>query len=325
MAHEWITSATALRYLSDQPYTYNEQRLICERAHSGVIAAMAETLLWQGKEQSRCLVPKEFWRAAGEDPFIQNWTTGDFSTWIDQTIEAQAFEARAFGVSFDFPPLTDLVPAEQRADAMQRISVSGDPQWIRADDLCRLIYQRMTTQRAGNVIIEACALGQLAARAMRVSASVTNTSGYGGGREWAAIEWDVPLWFWRDFLKPSQSTHDWSHNKLKGRGVRNKHSETIELQGLYFHRSGLSPLGLSDPEIDAVPQTGSARGRKPTYDWPSATLAIFGQIHRGDFKPDNQADVEKRLQTHLAKGDKEPSESTVRPFAKLIWEESQKA
>lgn len=67
------------------------------------------------------------------------------------------------------------------------------------------------------------------------------------------------------------------------------------------------------------------RGRRPKYDWPAASIAVFGEIHRGDFKPSSQADVERALIAHLSDADGGPSESTVRPFAKLIWEESLKA
>lgn len=67
------------------------------------------------------------------------------------------------------------------------------------------------------------------------------------------------------------------------------------------------------------------RGRPARYDWPAASIAVFGQIHRGDFKPESQADIERALIAHLTDADGGPSESTVRPYAKLIWEESQKA
>ncbi|MEM7701611.1 MAG: hypothetical protein AAF251_06705 [Pseudomonadota bacterium] len=78
-------------------------------------------------------------------------------------------------------------------------------------------------------------------------------------------------------------------------------------------------------EPQATTEATSQLGRRPKYDWPAATLAIFGRIHRGDFKPESQADVERALIDHLAKEIGSPSESTVRPYAKLIWTESQKA
>jgi hypothetical protein len=46
-------------------------------------------------------------------------------------------------------------------------------------------------------------------------------------------------------------------------------------------------------------------------------------LHRGELIPETQADIELALIEVLTKGDIAPSESTVRPFAKPIWEEFQ--
>lgn len=78
-------------------------------------------------------------------------------------------------------------------------------------------------------------------------------------------------------------------------------------------------------QFEAAESRGAKRGRRPKYDWPESVLAVFGHIHRGDFKPENQADIERALISHLSSEEGGPSESTVRPYAKLIWEESQKA
>ncbi|KHS41597.1 hypothetical protein NJ75_04651 [Novosphingobium subterraneum] len=67
------------------------------------------------------------------------------------------------------------------------------------------------------------------------------------------------------------------------------------------------------------------RGRRPTYDWHTACSSIWGMLLRSELIPEVQADVEKALITLLAKGDKEPSVSTVRPYAKIIFQEYSKA
>jgi hypothetical protein len=51
---------------------------------------------------------------------------------------------------------------------------------------------------------------------------------------------------------------------------------------------------------------------------------IWGKLHRGELIPQTQAEIETALILHLTKGDDAPGESTVRPFAKLIWDEFQK-
>lgn len=320
MAHEWIAADTALRYLTDEIYSYNEQRAICERAHSGLIAAKADLLMWNGKEHRQQLIPKEFWWAEGQEALEQNWATGDFSTWIDKSIEV-----KAFGVSFDFLGISELAPAQRRAAGMQRISVTGDSEWIPAVELRRLLFSQNAVSLAGSAIIEASGMGQLAARAVRAS-GVIEKSGHGGGKVvWAAREWDVPLWFWLDFTTPERSMQDWGLGKARGKGRRNNHWETIELQGLHFHQAGLPSLGLAPASGGAGSnEVRSNRGRPPKYDWASATAAIWGRIFRGELIPDSQADIERALQTHLSQGESEPSESTVRPFAKPIWDEFKK-
>ncbi len=87
-------------------------------------------------------------------------------------------------------------------------------------------------------------------------------------------------------------------------------------------------FGIADEATEAEvtnDNNDTKRGRKPKYDWPAATLAVFGLIYRGDLKPENQADIERALIDHLASGDNTPSESTVRPHARQIWVEYSKA
>lgn len=80
----------------------------------------------------------------------------------------------------------------------------------------------------------------------------------------------------------------------------------------------------SDAEQNNSKPAQSNAGRKPKYDWHKASNEIWGQILRGDFKPKKQAEIEKKLIQFLTKGDEEPSESVVRPYARNIWEEYQK-
>jgi hypothetical protein len=315
MANEWITAATALRYLSNQTYTYNEQRTICERAHSGLIAARAETLIWGDETRASCKLPKEFWWAEGAEALEQNWATGDFSTWIDDKIEV-----KAFGVSFDFLAITELAPAEKRAEGIRRISVAAHPAWLHARDLSHTIYAQTSSMQAGAEILEACKLGQITARAARAS-GFADASRSGKSSEWAAIEWDVPLWFWREFTESHESTLDWRLGTARGKAFRNGARQTIELQGLHFHRSGMAFLGLTDSEQETEAKAQSNRGRRPKYDWPTACVSIYGKLARGELMAKVQADVEQALIAHLTVGDDGPNESTVRPYAKLLWED----
>lgn len=135
----------------------------------------------------------------------------------------------------------------------------------------------------------------------------------------------MPLWFWRDFNDVRKAIYQWDLGKVRGEARRDGEAQRIQLQDLHFHRSGLINLGLAPSTKADEPAHESKRGRRPHYDWPAASLAIFGLIYRGDLKPETQADIERALIGHLTKGDNSPSESTVRPFAKQIWDEYSRA
>lgn len=318
MAPEWIKAPLARQYVSEALSGYSAQMRICERAHAGLIAAKADRIIWSGKEERDAPIGKSFWWAEGHEALEQDWAAGDFSTWIDKK-----HEVKAFGVSFDFTAISDLVPADRQATALRRISVIGQEDWISAQALATLVLKKVASSMGTDALAEACRLGQLGARAMRATAQYER-----GGLfmpRWTAVEWDVPLWFWRDFMKAGNGGRfEWSIGKATGRGKMDGADHLIELQGLHFHRSGLINLGLAPEPVAELP-TDTNRGRRPRYDWTAASLHIFGLINRGDFKPECQADIEKALIEHLADGDDAPGESTVRPYAKLIWEENLKA
>ena len=318
MAHEWLRAPQALEYVSAGSIDAATMR-ICERAHSGLIVAKADVIYWQGQEERGRLIPKNFWWAEGHEALEQDWQAGDFSTWIDSKIEV-----KAFGVSFDFLTLSELVPADKQAQALRAVSVLSSEDWLSAHGLIRLMYDKHGPNKASAALMEACRLGQISGRAMRATGEGRQrTPGHRGG-DWAALEWDIPLWFWRDFTDPEKSNCDWQLGTLKGRGVGPTGPDFIKLQGVHFHKSGLINLGL-EPTAKDTEEPESKRGRKPSYDWPAASLAIFGLIYRGDLKPESQADIERALLVHLSRGDFSPSESTVRPYAKQIWDEYLKA
>lgn len=80
-------------------------------------------------------------------------------------------------------------------------------------------------------------------------------------------------------------------------------------------------LGDVDPENEEPAKLKS--GRPAAYDWLEATNAIWAKLYGNELIPQVQADIERALILHLRKGDAEPGQSTVRPFAKAIWEKFQ--
>lgn len=116
MAQEWIKASLALKYVALGGYDLPARYKICERAHHGLIPAKAERIIWNGQEERDKLIGKRFWWAEGQEALEQDWQAGDFTTWINQKDEV-----KAFGVSFDFAALSELVPADKQAEAMRTI------------------------------------------------------------------------------------------------------------------------------------------------------------------------------------------------------------
>jgi hypothetical protein len=100
--------------------------------------------------------------AEGHIALHQDWNAGDFSTEINKGYN------QAFGVSFDFVALTDLVPAIHRAAAMQSISISDNPDWLSASELLLLAENSLGVNNAIAVILEHCRTGHLVAYARRM-------------------------------------------------------------------------------------------------------------------------------------------------------------
>jgi len=322
MTPEWICARAALKYVTASMDEQSAEAAIFERARSGLVKAFAEKISWGDDDsEADAVVPKEFWKTERCGRIDAYWEAGDFCNEGDLNEDAHAY-----GVSFDFLAISDLVSAADKSKALRSVSVMADADWINSRDLQALMFRQGHPLRSGWEIIEPCKLGQLAGRAMRASGKTSPRGAIRDRpREWVYLEWDIPLWFWREFTDANSSAHDWGMGIAKGRGNSPRGSGIIELSGIHFHRSGLENLGLSDTVQSTEKSPKAKIGRKPTYDWQAAMTAIWGKIFRGELLPENQAMIERALILHLTKDNKEPSESTVRPYAKQVWEEFSKA
>jgi hypothetical protein len=168
------------------------------------------------------------------------------------------------------------------------------------------------------IIIEQARLGFVVARAVLAQCERHTSRSQ---LAWEEREWDVPTWFWSDFIGARSSFEEWGVGQFSGSGVAGGVNCTITLSGVHFHRPSLEAfLGLTDEAGPPETQT-SKRGRTPTYRWPETVSAIWGQIYRGDLKPKFQADIEKAMIKLLGPPDASAGESTVRPYAKIVFDE----
>jgi hypothetical protein len=95
---EWISAARAVVLTGMSPYS--AKCTICKRARAGLIKARAERFIDNGKSADDVDVPAEFWWADGGKALNQNWTTGDFDTWIKSSNHLSSNHLQAFGVTF---------------------------------------------------------------------------------------------------------------------------------------------------------------------------------------------------------------------------------
>jgi hypothetical protein len=304
---EWIKASLALRYVAKSRGKIGAAFAICRRAHLGTLATHADRLIVDDHVKADMRLPADFWWAEGHAALEQDWDSGDFSTWIDQRKHL-----RAFDVSFDFIELCSLVQAEDRTEALAGISVVGNPDWIAAREVARLMLGLDGVVDSLRTIVEHCSTGRLVARAHRMTKRGTLND--------ARIEWEVPLWFWRE-LSPSSPPYElWAMDKAFGAGNRNGERIEITLQGLHFHWAGLSALGIAKPTNPDV-STPSRSGRPPERFWEPMIAAIAGQIFRGDLNPKRQSEVESAMADWLENKRESASEASIRKRAKLLWDE----
>jgi hypothetical protein len=142
----WISAAEAVELLKPIMKPYTAQMTICTRAHSGLIRAHAERYMIDSKVADNREVPKDFWWAEGQAALEQNWSIGDFETWIDHRIHL-----RAFGVSFLRADIEKMIPvANTETPAATVITATPSPGkggrpkadwwedlWI---EICRQLY-----------------------------------------------------------------------------------------------------------------------------------------------------------------------------------------
>ncbi len=307
MAEQWVPAARALEIVGN-PYT------LCARLHAGMIEARADRILISGEEVDYREIPKGFWWAEGREALAQDWSAGDFATWIKNKHKIQVFGAR-----FSAEGLLGALPIDARPLAARSLSVIGNPDWLVASEAKRHVQRYIQNAGAAAVgIVMHARLGFVRACAVEARGS---KSGQPKAWDWEEREWEVPSWFWRDFTDPDASVRDWEWGKFSGRCHQGSEFRSMELDGVHFLRESLDCL---KPASQGEDQASPERGRKRKYNWEEATNHVWGEVYRGDLKPSQQSDIEQALQRVLRKGDVEPSEATVRPFARIIWEEFQK-
>ena len=121
MQTQWIPAARALAIITTLKDQFSARIALCTRANAGLIKTRARLLTISDTPQENIAVPVEFWWAGGHEALNQDRNVGDFSTSINRQLEI-----RAFGVSFDFDGLREMISPDKAATIQRELSVAGD-------------------------------------------------------------------------------------------------------------------------------------------------------------------------------------------------------
>ena len=321
MQTQWIPAARALSIVKTPPDGYSARIALCTRAHAGLIKAKARLLTIGSSRRENVAIPAEFWWARGQGALDQDWNVGDFSTWIDNKLEY-----RAFGVSFDFDGLREMISPDNAATVLRELSVAGDAGWMTAKAARRLMYNELGVQPAvaGAALLDQCRLGFATARAVLMQ----QTDRSPPVTDWTdeAREWDVPGWFWQGFTGQGSSSQDWERGVFGGKGRGPTGVFYITLTGVHFARTSLKAMRPTPIGGDAVATltTNVKAGRPPADFWDDLWCAVWGQIYRAELLPKRQADVERAMLAWAGDQDFELSPSAAKPRARKLFLEYEK-
>jgi len=288
---------------------------ICSRAAEGLLKARAQLYITRNERSEKKLIPIEFWWAKGHAALDQNWETGDFSTWLNQT-----FELKAFGVEFDFLGLKQMLSPLRGAEVARQLSVVSSSDWMSAREARQFAWERLGANpaAAGDLLIQHLKLGFVPGRAVLMQGCHSKNDD-----DWTIEEreWDIPDWFWDCFVAKESSSQEWAQGKFSGRGLSPDGLRWITLSGVHFSASALRSLA-SDPNGDPTEQATQNKGGRPRKEWwDDLWCAVWGDVYRGDLKPKSQAEIERAMMDWAIAHDETVSESTLKPLARKMFAE----
>jgi hypothetical protein len=123
---EWIRASEAVAMLKPMLTDYPARLRICERAHGGLIRARAGQFHHAGHILHNHNIPQQFRWAEGHAALTQDWTIGDFSTWVDR----DTTQLKAFNVTFARVDIEKLLPPPKIAKAETAGHAEEDKQVI---------------------------------------------------------------------------------------------------------------------------------------------------------------------------------------------------
>lgn len=238
MATQWIEASKAFDLVGSK-------YALCERLRAGLVKSSARLFLKDDDRLEEVILPASFWWAGGQEALEQDWDTGDFSTWIEQSEHWQAF-----GVTLDLAGVLELLPFERRAIVSRELSILGSADWVSAKETRRFAYEHgnINPVAAGVFIMNQAKLGFITGRA--VLAQGSNGKQRQGDWAWEFREWDIPAWFWEGFTSEETSSQDWEIGKFSGRAIGPQNIRLVTLTGVHFFRASLIAIKATAAQPD---------------------------------------------------------------------------
>jgi hypothetical protein len=97
----------------------------------------------------------------------------------------------------------------------------------------------------------------------------------------------------------------------------------MQLTGVHFLKSALE--ALAPAKAPATLELSPNKGGRPRKEfWDDLWCAIWGEVYRGDFKPKNQAEIERTMMAWIEERGEGVAESTIKPLARKMFLEMQR-
>jgi len=279
---EWLSAAVAYEMISAvEPM--RARTSICSRAYDGLVRARAKRLVWGDKQRDDADVPAEFWWARGQGALKQNWTSGDFETWIEQRVHC-----RAYSVDFLRADIEEMIPARRPRGSELVRSEPGNfaSASISREELSKSFGGDL--EKAEATILKACRAGLVASRCKRISWWVTDRY---GSTEYDDLNVEVPPWFWEDCLQGTSTMLNWSSGRFAGQGFVNGEAHKAILTEVEFRVGDIVELeevarSAGSPKTnEQAPRETNSRGagRRQSEKWRPWIVELVAHVYENGF------------------------------------------
>ncbi len=326
MSGEWISAAEAYRLIGDASTPYLASRAICCRAHAGLIGTRARRLIVSGFIQDGVEVPEKFWWAEGESALDQNWTTGDFSTWIDERIEC-----RAFGVEFMRSDVIAMLAKKADTHAAPQVSPGNYMPASACLEELKVSFGG-DAGRAAEVILANCRAGLVPSRCAKLTWRVTDRY---GSETHETESCAVPDWAWEECFIADSAILNWQDGIFAGDGVLDGDRYKATAKGIEFDVGAMVRIERLAHRVPERAKAGDAettqtiaplphpKTRRLSDAWPEWVAELAWIIHEQGISPgagsQGQEDLINQVADAVAqRGGAGLARTTVQPVVQAV-------